>query len=75
MKVQRAYEDVLSIILDEPNLQLKKVQVEQVILNNAVIQGKVGHFFAAFSKSIHGQIFLKDIFLCDKNDHCGCEYP
>ncbi len=33
MKVKKAYEDVLSIILDEPDLQLKEVKVEQVVLN------------------------------------------
>lgn len=33
MKVKEAYENVLSIILDEPDLRLKEVKVEQVILN------------------------------------------
>ncbi len=33
MKVKEAYEDVLSIILDESDLRLKEVKVEQVILN------------------------------------------
>lgn len=35
MKVQKAYEDALSIILDEPGLILKEVTVEQVILNRS----------------------------------------
>lgn len=35
MKVKEAYEDVLSIILDEPDLRLKEVKVEQVILNKS----------------------------------------
>lgn len=35
MKIPKAYEDVLSIILDEPNLKLKEVKVEQVILNKS----------------------------------------
>lgn len=35
MKVKEAYEDVLSIILDEPDLKLKEVKVEQVILNQS----------------------------------------
>ncbi len=35
MKNPRAYEDVLSIILDESDLKLKEVQVEQVILNKS----------------------------------------
>ncbi len=33
MKIKRAYECVLSIILEEPEIQLKEVKVEQVILN------------------------------------------
>lgn len=35
MKNRKAYEDVLSIILDEPELKLKDVKVEQVILNKS----------------------------------------
>ncbi len=35
MKVKAAYEDVLSIILDENSLKLKEVKVEQVILNKS----------------------------------------
>lgn len=35
MKVKEAYEDVLSIILDEADLKLKEVKVEQVILNKS----------------------------------------
>lgn len=35
MKVKEAYEDVLSIILDEPDLKLKEVKAEQVILNKS----------------------------------------
>lgn len=35
MKVRQAYEAVLSIILDEPELKLKEVKVEQVILNQS----------------------------------------
>lgn len=34
MKVKEAYEDVLSIILDEPDLKLK-LKAEQVILNKS----------------------------------------
>lgn len=33
MKVKEAYEDVLSIILNEPDLKLKEVKAEQVVLN------------------------------------------
>lgn len=35
MKNRRAYECALSIILDEPEIQLKEVKVEQVILNRS----------------------------------------
>lgn len=35
MKVKEAYEDVLGIILDEPDLRLKEVKIEQVILNKS----------------------------------------
>lgn len=35
MKVKEAYEDVLSIILDEQDLRLKEVKVEQVVLNKS----------------------------------------
>ena len=35
MKVKRAYENVLGIILDESNLRLKEVKAEQVILNKS----------------------------------------
>ena len=35
MKVKEAYQDVLSIILNEPDLVLEAVKVEQVVLNKA----------------------------------------
>lgn len=35
MKVKSAYEDVLSIILNETDLKLKEVKVEQVVLNKS----------------------------------------
>lgn len=35
MKYPRAYECVLSVFLDEPDIQLKEVKVEQVILNRS----------------------------------------
>ncbi len=35
IKVKEAYEDVLSIILDEPDLRLKEVNAEQVVLNKS----------------------------------------
>ena len=35
MKVKEAYEDVLSIVLDEPDLMLREIKVEQVVLNKS----------------------------------------
>ena len=35
MKVKEAYEDVLSIVLDEPDLRLEEIKVEQVVLNRS----------------------------------------
>lgn len=35
MKNKRAYECTLSIILEEPDIQLSEVKVEQVILNRS----------------------------------------
>ena len=35
MKNPKAYRNTLSIILDEPDIQLKEVKVEQVILNKS----------------------------------------
>ena len=35
MKVKEAYENVLSIILDEPDLRLREVKAEQVVLNKS----------------------------------------
>lgn len=35
MKVKEAYENVLSIILDEPGLKLREVKAEQVVLNKS----------------------------------------
>lgn len=35
MKNKTAYENTLSIILDEPDLKLKEVKVEQVVLNKS----------------------------------------
>lgn len=35
MKYKRAYECVLSVFLEEPDIQLKEVKVEQVILNHS----------------------------------------
>ena len=35
MKVKEAYENVLSIILNEPDLRLREVKAEQVVLNKS----------------------------------------
>ena len=35
MKVKKAYEDVLGIVLDEPDIKLKEVKAEQVVLNRS----------------------------------------
>lgn len=35
MKNKKAYQNTLSIILNEPDIQLKEVKVEQVVLNNS----------------------------------------
>ena len=35
MKVREAYEDVLSIVLDEPDLMLREIKIEQVVLNKS----------------------------------------
>lgn len=35
MKRRRAYRNILSIILEEPDIQLREVKVEQVILNKS----------------------------------------
>ena len=42
MKVKEAYENVLSIILDESDLKLKEVKAEQVVLNKS---GKRSRFY------------------------------
>ena len=39
MKNQKAHENVLSIIMDETDLRLRKIHVEEVVLNR---QGRLG---------------------------------
>ncbi len=54
MKVKEAYEDVLSIILDEADLQLKEVKVEQVVLNRS---GKRAIRLDAWASDVHNRQF------------------
>lgn len=54
MKVKEAYEDVLSIILNESNLRLKEVKVEQVVLNKS---GKRVIRLAAWAQDVRNRQF------------------
>ncbi|MDE6607693.1 MAG: exotoxin [Lachnospiraceae bacterium] len=54
MKVRRAYEDTLSIILEEPELTLKEVKVEQVVLNKS---GKRAIRLDAWAKDKKNRLF------------------
>lgn len=54
MKVKEAYTDVLSIILDEPDLKLKEVKAEQVILNRS---GKRAIRLDAWAQDIYDRQF------------------
>lgn len=54
MKVKDAYTDVLSIILNEPDLKLKEVKVEQVILNKS---GKRAIRLDAWAQDIYDRQF------------------
>lgn len=54
MKVKEAYTDVLSIILNEPELKLKEVRVEEVILNRS---GKRAIRLDAWAQDIYDRQF------------------
>ena len=54
MKVKEAYQNVLSIILDESDLKLKEVKVEQVILNKT---GKRAIRLDAWAQDTHNRQF------------------
>lgn len=54
MRVKDAYTDVLSIILDEPDLRLKEVKAEEVILNKS---GKRAIRLDTWAKDIHDRQF------------------
>ena len=65
MKVKEAYEDVLSIILDKSDLQLKEVKAEQVVLNKS---GK-GILYKSRKRAcslfyLHKRIFSAKIWQC-----------
>lgn len=54
MKVKEAYTDVLSIILNEPELKLKEVRVEEVILNRS---GKRAIRLDAWAQDVYDRQF------------------
>lgn len=64
MKVKSAYEDVLSIILDESDLKLKEIKVEQVILNKS---GKRAIRLDAWAKDVRDRQFDMEM----QNDTSG----
>lgn len=64
MKVKEAYTDVLSIILDEPDLKLKEVKAEQVILNRS---GKRAIRLDAWAQDIYDRQFDMEM----QNDASG----
>ena len=50
MKNRKAYENTLSIILDEPDIKMEEVKVEEVILNR---YGKRAIRLDAWRKTFH----------------------
>ena len=68
MKNKRAYECALSIILDEPDLELEEVKVEQVILNK---DGKRGIRLDAWAKDKKSRLFDMEM----QNDIRGDDIP
>jgi len=65
MKHKRAYECTLSIILDEPDIKLRKVKVEQVILNRS---GKRAIRLDAWAMSEDQRQFNMEMQNDSKND-------
>lgn len=65
MKNREAYECILSIILDEPNLELKQVKVEEVILNQP---GKRAIRLDAWAESIDERQFNMEMQNDTKKD-------
>ena len=64
MKVKEAYTDVLSIILNEPELKLKEVRVEEVILNRS---GKRAIRLDAWAQDVYDRQFDMEM----QNDASG----
>ena len=54
MKNPKAYRNVLSIILEEPDIELAEVKVEQVILNKS---GKRAIWLDAWARSVDARVF------------------
>ena len=68
MKNKRAYECTLSIILEEPELELEEVKVEQVILNR---DGKRAIRLDAWAKDRKSRLFDMEM----QNDVRGDDIP
>ena len=66
MKNKKAYQNTLSIILDEPDIQLKEVKVEQVILNKS---GKRAIRLDAWAISEDERQFNMEMENHSANDH------
>ena len=68
MKNKRAYECTLSIILEEPELELEEVKVEQVVLNK---DGKRAIRLDAWAKDRKSRLFDMEM----QNDVRGDDIP
>lgn len=66
MKNPRAYRSTLSIIMDEPDIELSEVKVEQVILNKS---GKRAIRLDAWAKSTDNRQFNMEMQNDSKNDN------
>lgn len=65
MKNPKAYQNVLSIIMDEPDVKIKEVKVEQVVLNKS---GKRAIRLDAWAKSTDERQFNMEMQNDTKND-------
>lgn len=65
MKNPKAYRNVLSIILEEPDIELAEVKVEQVILNKS---GKRAIRLDAWARSMDDRVFNMEMENHAKND-------
>lgn len=66
MKNKDAYENTLSIILDEPDLKLAEVEVEQVVLNES---GKRAIRLDAWARDVKNRHFNTEMQNDSKNDN------